>query len=84
MIGNNFPIKAITENCGNKYITILHNSPNEKILKTLKNSAFKQIWRINISHFKCWKLASVTSPPVCHCLWRTPTTDVGHIWLTSR
>ena len=34
MIGNNFPIKAITENCGNKYITILHNSPNEKILKT--------------------------------------------------
>ena len=52
MIGNNFPIKTITENCGNKYITILHNSPNEKILKTLKNSAFKQIWRINISHFK--------------------------------
>ena len=83
MIGNNFPIKAITENCGNKYITILHNSPNEKILKILKNSAFKQIWRINISHYKCWKLASVTSPcgpPVC----RTPTTDVGHIWLTGR
>ena len=30
MIGNNF-FKAITENCGNKYTTILHNSPNEKI-----------------------------------------------------
>ena len=29
MKGNNF--KAITENCGNKYTTILHNSPNEKI-----------------------------------------------------
>ena len=40
MKGNNFTFKAITENCGNKYITILHNSPNEK---TLKNSAFKQI-----------------------------------------
>ena len=31
MIENNFPIKSITENCGNKYTTILHNSPNEKI-----------------------------------------------------
>ena len=31
MIENNFPMKAITENCGNKYTTILHNSPNEKI-----------------------------------------------------
>ena len=31
MIENNFPIKAITENCGNKYNIILHNSPNEKI-----------------------------------------------------
>ena len=40
MIGKNFSFKAITENCGNKYTTILHNSPNEK---TLKNSAFKQI-----------------------------------------
>ena len=43
MKGNNFNFKAITENCGNKYTTILHNSPNEKIWKTLKNSAFKQI-----------------------------------------
>ena len=40
MIENNLPIKAITENCGNKYTTIFHNNPNEKILK---NSAFKQI-----------------------------------------
>ena len=31
MIENNFPIKAITENCGYQYTTILHNSPNEKI-----------------------------------------------------
>ena len=31
MKGNNFTSKAITENCGNKYTTILHNSPNEKI-----------------------------------------------------
>ena len=32
MKGNNFfTFKAITENCGNKYTTILHNSPNEKI-----------------------------------------------------
>ena len=31
MIENNFPIKAITENCGDKYTTNLHNSPNEKI-----------------------------------------------------
>ena len=31
MIGNNFSFKAITENCGNKYTTIFHNSPNEKI-----------------------------------------------------
>ena len=31
MIENNFPIKAITENCCNKYTAILHNSPNEKI-----------------------------------------------------
>ena len=31
MIGNNFSFKAITENCGNEYTTILHNSPNEKI-----------------------------------------------------
>ena len=81
MIENNFPIKAITEKCGNKYTTILHNSPNEK---TLKNSAFKQIKHINISHHKCWKLASVTSPPVCHCLWSMLTTDVDHIWLTGR
>ena len=29
MIGNNFPIKTITENCGNKHTTIPHNSPNE-------------------------------------------------------
>ena len=43
MKGNNYNFKAITENCGNKYTTILHNSPNEKIEKTLKNSAFKQI-----------------------------------------
>ena len=43
MIGNKFSFKTITENCGNKCITILHNSPNEKIEKTLKNSAFKQI-----------------------------------------
>ena len=43
MIWNNFSIKAITENCANKYTTIFHNSPNEKIWKTLKNSAFKQI-----------------------------------------
>ena len=43
MVWNNFFIKAITENCGNKYTTILHHSPNEKILKTLKNYAFKQI-----------------------------------------
>ena len=43
MIGNNFPIKTITENCGNKHTTIPHNSPNENILKILKNSAFKQI-----------------------------------------
>ena len=27
----NFPTKAITENCGNRYTTIPHNSPNEKI-----------------------------------------------------
>ena len=31
MKGNTFIFKAITENCGNKYTTILHNSPNEKI-----------------------------------------------------
>ena len=31
MKGNNFTFKANTENCGNKYTTILHNSPNEKI-----------------------------------------------------
>ena len=31
MIENNFPIKAITENCGNECTTILHNRPNEKI-----------------------------------------------------
>ena len=31
MIGNNFSFKAITENSGNEYTTILHNSPNEKI-----------------------------------------------------
>ena len=31
MKGNNFTFKAITENCGIKYTTILHNSPNEKI-----------------------------------------------------
>ena len=31
MIGNNLTFKAITENYGNKYTTILHNSPNEKI-----------------------------------------------------
>ena len=31
MKGNNFTFKAITENCDNKYTTILHNSPNEKI-----------------------------------------------------
>ena len=31
MKGNNFNFKAITENCGNKYTRILHNSPNEKI-----------------------------------------------------
>ena len=43
MKGNNFTFKAITKNCGNKYTTILHNSLNEKISKTLKNSAFKQI-----------------------------------------
>ena len=43
MIENNFPNKAITENCGNRYTTILHNSPSEKIWKTLNNSAFKQI-----------------------------------------
>ena len=30
MKGNNFTFKAITENCGNKYTTILHNT-NEKI-----------------------------------------------------
>ena len=28
---NNINFKAIKENCGNKYTTILHNSPNEKI-----------------------------------------------------
>ena len=28
---NNFNFKAITENYGNKYTPILHNSPNEKI-----------------------------------------------------
>ena len=27
----NFSFKAITENCGNKYTTLLHNSPNEII-----------------------------------------------------
>ena len=26
-----FSFKAITENCGNEYTTILHNSPYEKI-----------------------------------------------------
>ena len=26
-----FNFKSITENCGNKYTTILHNNPNEKI-----------------------------------------------------
>ena len=31
MIEKNFPTKAITENCGNNYTTILHNSPNKKI-----------------------------------------------------
>ena len=31
MIGNNFPVKVITENFGTKYTTILPNSPNEKI-----------------------------------------------------
>ena len=31
MIGNNLSFKAITERCGKKYTTILHNSPNEKI-----------------------------------------------------
>ena len=31
MKGNIFNFKAITENCGNKYTTILHNSPIEKI-----------------------------------------------------
>ena len=31
MIENNFSFKAITENCGNEYTTILHNSPYEKI-----------------------------------------------------
>ena len=35
MIGNNFSFKAITENCGNKYTTILHNSPNEFFLENL-------------------------------------------------
>ena len=40
MIENNFPIKAITENCGNKYTTILHNSPNEKILENFEEFCF--------------------------------------------
>ena len=31
MKGNNFNFKSITENCGNKYTTILHNNPNKKI-----------------------------------------------------
>ena len=31
MIRNNFSFKAITENCDDKYTTILHNSRNEKI-----------------------------------------------------
>ena len=31
MIEKNFSTKAITENCGNRYTTIPHNSPNEKI-----------------------------------------------------
>ena len=31
MKGNTFTFEAITENCGNNYTTILHNSPNENI-----------------------------------------------------
>ena len=42
-IRNNLPIKAITENCCNEYTAILHNSPNEKIWKTVTNSGFKEI-----------------------------------------
>ena len=28
-------------------------------------------------------MASVTRPPVCPCLWSTPTSDLDHIWLTE-
>ena len=40
MKGNNFNFKAITENCGNKYTTILHNSPKWENLENFEEFCF--------------------------------------------
>ena len=40
MKGNNFTFKAITENCGNKYTTMLHNSHQWENLENFEEFCF--------------------------------------------
>ena len=40
MIENNFPMKAITENCGNKYTTILNQLPQWENLENFEEFCF--------------------------------------------
>ena len=53
-------------------------APMREIKKLSRIVLLENIEYINISHYKCWKLASVTILPVWHFLWSTPTIPLKH------
>ena len=50
----------------------------EQAKKLSRIVLLENIEYINISHYKCWKLASVTILPIWHFLWSTPTNPLKH------